>query len=271
MAKSSDKNFLICPISAQIVLALTLAGAKENTAVELSKAIRVPKDVEQIQGIINPVIKSIHNVTKVKLSTANKMFVRDKFPINETYKELAIKVFDAEVDSLDFTDVNKAANIINEWVESKTENKIKKLIDSSVIDSTTALLVVNALHFKGTWEYPFETFLTRKAPFHLKPNVTVEVDTMSSVNTYLYAENAKLDAKFLQIPYQKEEVVMVVILPNKIDGLKLIENELDEVLSPQKYEEQTVQIDMPKFEMEYELDLIPHLKTVSIKYKYFFN
>lgn len=258
----NNKSFLVSPLSAHIILALALAGAKEKTADQLSKGLHLPKDPEDIKKIIQPLLSSISNVSKVKLTTANKMYIRDNFKVNETFQELAVKSFGAETDLLDFTNTSNAADVINKWVESKTENRIKKLVDKDVINEDTALVLVNALHFKGTWEYPFEESFTKKMPFYVTPKEKIEIDTMNAVNTYLYAENKELDARFLQLPYENEEVTMTIVLPNQKDGLKALEARLDEVLKTQKYSEQNVDVQIPKFKTEFSLDLIPALKEV---------
>jgi len=56
---------------------------------------------------------------------------------------------------------------INEWVLSQTNNLIKDLLPPNSIDSTTRMVLVNAIYFKGAWKYSFDSQNTIKAPFIL--------------------------------------------------------------------------------------------------------
>ena len=54
---------------------------------------------------------------------------------------------------LDFSD-GKAASQINEWVGNQTNGKIKDVV-SEDLDTNTALVLVNAIYFKGEWKRKF--------------------------------------------------------------------------------------------------------------------
>jgi serine protease inhibitor len=44
----------------------------------------------------------------------------------------------------------------NPWVEQKTDNKINDLLRPGVLDSSTRLLLTNAIDCKGDWQTPFD-------------------------------------------------------------------------------------------------------------------
>lgn len=56
--------------------------------------------------------------------------------------------------------------IINDWIEEKTNHKIKDMVSSNSLNRQTRLMLVNALHFKGTWKTPFIKQRTSKATFY---------------------------------------------------------------------------------------------------------
>ena len=62
----------------------------------------------------------------------------------------------APVGEIDFGNPRKAAKKINGWVEKETKNNIKDLISPKMLKKDTNLIMVNAIHFKASWEKPFD-------------------------------------------------------------------------------------------------------------------
>ena len=62
---------------------------------------------------------------------------------------LSRKYYGAEHENLNFEDDPEGSReIINKWVESQTNEKIKELLPKGSIDEDTALVLVNAIYFK---------------------------------------------------------------------------------------------------------------------------
>ncbi len=56
------------------------------------------------------------------------------------------------VTNLDFMENPEGSReTINQWVEGKTRNRIRDLLPAGSIDSATALVITNAIYFKGNW------------------------------------------------------------------------------------------------------------------------
>ena len=53
-------------------------------------------------------------------------------------------------------DAAAACKAINSWVEKETKDMIKKLFDPADLDPNTMVALCSALHFKGTWKFPFD-------------------------------------------------------------------------------------------------------------------
>ena len=76
--------------------------------------------------------------------------------------------FDSGIENVDFQkDHEKVRIAINQWVESVTKTKIKDLLGQGTIDGLTRFIIVNAIHFKGSWEKPFDIRSTLKSFFNL--------------------------------------------------------------------------------------------------------
>ncbi|GLV38020.1 Serpin 42Da [Carabus blaptoides fortunei] len=247
---TKEGNLLICPLSVQTVLALVQAGAKTQTSDEIGRALNLPEDKTKTQQGFHKLMQSLNNADKVTLDIANKVYIAKGFQIASGFKEIATNNFDAGIDNVDFARSAEAAQTINQWVEEKTNEKIKNLIKPNDLNALTRMVLVNALYFKGTWKNTFDNYMTRKRDFYLNEHDTVQVNMMHQTEWFNYAENAALDCKFLEMPYVGDEFVMTIVLPNKKDGLAALENKMAEVLAPQNYKKERVDVMMPKFSVE---------------------
>jgi serpin B len=68
---------------------------------------------------------------------------------------------------VDFKTAPEAARLtINQWVEQKTEDKIKDLLPPGSVNSDTRLVLTNAIYFKGDWQTQFDKAATKDEDFH---------------------------------------------------------------------------------------------------------
>ena len=84
----------------------------------------------------------------------------------------------AEPVGMDFGQAEQSRMAINEWVEEQTNKKIQDLIAPGSIRAWTKLVLVNAIYFKGDWQFKFNKEITRKGDFHVSKTKTVQADMM---------------------------------------------------------------------------------------------
>lgn len=70
--------------------------------------------------------------TEVKLAIANKMYVKEAFPIEPAFTAALEKNFNASAEVVDFLE-DSTINIINKWVEEKTDKKIMNIVSPGTI------------------------------------------------------------------------------------------------------------------------------------------
>ena len=85
----------------------------------------------------------------------------------EDFEKVMKASFYAKATQTDFAASEVARKLINDWVEQKTEKKIKDLIPEGILNSLTRLVLVNAIYFKGDWASKFEEDSTREANFYV--------------------------------------------------------------------------------------------------------
>ncbi|KAK4877165.1 hypothetical protein RN001_009671 [Aquatica leii] len=261
-AKNNNGNFLLSPSSLHAVLSLATVGGKENTLQQLSKALHLPPDAQKIQSMFQTLTPNFEVTKLYQFGSANKMYVHESMTIKKEYEETAANVFKTDVENVDFNNKKETTSKINKWVESKTDSKIKDLIKENSLDSNVGLILVNALYFHGFWLNEFEP--ANLGFFYLNKTQVVNTEMMYQRKYFKYYEDDLLDAQFLEMPFKGDNVVMTFVLPKKVDGLASLEQNISKVLAVDNLSLADVEVGIPKFKIESDVDLKPLLNSIGI-------
>ncbi|XP_050466462.1 serine protease inhibitor 3/4-like isoform X9 [Cataglyphis hispanica] len=265
VAKEQQDNLIASPLSANIALTMAANGAAGTTEEQFRHVLHLPSKTQTLTGF-QQLINTMNNVENVTLNLANKLFIGKDFPVKSQYKQDLQTYFHSDIESVDFSQSAKAADTINTWSKEKTNNRIDNIVQADDLDSSLALVLANAVYFKGNWAHQFDPKATTDRPFHVDANNVKQVPTMFRKGNYKYVELPEHEAKCIELPYANKEVSMVIILPDKIDGLAALIDNIDAVMLDcnvrlaQTYERE-VRVYLPKFKTESKLDLGNTLST----------
>jgi serpin B len=263
LVDNSD-NILVSPFSAETIMALTQSGAVGTTGTEIRSSLFLPDSREETESVLKQILPAIHS-NEYTLKTANKIYVENNFAIKDDFKKVATDVYQAQFQNIEFAESAAAADEINKWVEEQTANKIHDLVAPDELDATTRVVLINALYFEGNWTSPFQPLLTKKSSFVTTDGTTVPIDAMFQESVeYNFYESADLDAKFLELPFLGQDASMTIVLPNKMEGIAVLEKQMDAVLATPEYTKQYVQVSMPKFKIATMTDFKSILETLGV-------
>ncbi|XP_055602044.1 serine protease inhibitor 42Dd-like isoform X2 [Uranotaenia lowii] len=260
-------NVVISPFSISSCLSFAGMGAAGPTAEEMFASLKHGSASER-HGVADNYGKILRNlVDNNSLKIANKMYIMDKYSLKSSFHEIATKSFHSEAESVNFGDSATAAQTINNWVEGKTNNKIKELISPEALDDLTRMVLVNAIHFKGTWTHQFNPDKTVPRPFWTSETESVDVPMMNIKKQFNYGLFDELNMAALELTYSDSEVSMLILLPHERDGLAKLEENLlninfDDIRS--KMYNQEVEVFLPKFKIEFDLDLKETLEKLGM-------
>lgn len=259
-----DKNIFASPASVAMVLTMTYNGAEGETRQAMAQTL-------ELQGMTLPEINHANAQLKavlenpdpkVQLAIANSLWARKGIPFKPAFIKVNKDFYGAEVTDLNFSQPN-AASAINDWVSRKTKGKIDKIID--VIDRDAILFLINAIYFKGTWTAEFDKTKTKEDAFHLLDGRQKKHPMMSQSGHYRYYRGQDFQA--ISLPYGKERVSMYIFLPDK-------DHRLEEFLRGlnaenwetwmSKFRKTEGTIVLPRFKLEYEVDLNDALKALGL-------
>ncbi|KAJ3624385.1 hypothetical protein MTP99_018011 [Tenebrio molitor] len=262
--KTEKANFLVSPFSAATLLALAQSGCRGDTAEEIRQVLHFVGDREKAEGAVKEVLSKLTN-EEYTLHTANKIYVKTNFSVKEEFQKIAVEVYGAQSENVDFSEKNDAAKLMNAWVEEQTQHKIQNLVDPEILNNLTRVVLINALYFNAKWLVPFPPFHTRKSDFHKSAKEVVQVDTMYLDEQYFnYYECQHLDAKLLELPF-KGGASLTIVLPNQIEGLVSLESKIKRSFLPHNLTKQLVNVALPKFKIESTVDFKKVLKKLGVK------
>ncbi|XP_011149751.1 antichymotrypsin-2 isoform X2 [Harpegnathos saltator] len=260
IAKEKEGNLICSPLSANVALSMAATGSEGETKKQFKNVLKLPEMEAQTLESYQHLINNLNDVENVTLKLANKIFIASNFLIKPEYKNSLQTYFYSDIQSVDFKQNQQAANTINDWSKEKTNNRIDNIVKAADLDPSTALVLANAVYFKGKWAKEFDPKNTKDRPFHVDTNTVKQVPTMYRKGYYKFVELPEHNVKCIEIPYANTQVNMVIILPNEIDGLAALTNNLDvitEVCNTRLSEayEREVKLYLPKFKIESELNL----------------
>ena len=263
----AGENLFLSPFSIQVALAMCAVGAKGETRRVMCDLIGAPENVDEQNRQYAALLKSVNGEGErpFQLVTANALWGQRGYHFKPDFKKAVADFYDGTFNELNFRDLpDEAVKTINAWVSDKTREKIKDLIQRSLINHDTRLILTNAIYFKGQWEKEFDKADTRDDDW-LGPE-SCKVPMMHQSGGYLYYEGDSFQA--LDLPYKGRQLSMLVVLPKQNDGLALVENQWT---SNQSYSQVTdgldhegnVIVSLPRFKMEAKFLLRPVLCAMN--------
>jgi serpin B len=225
--RTAEGNLFFSPYSISTALAMTYAGARGETAGQMARTLRFHLDETALHpafGRLEAMLNEIEQKGDIQLRVANALWPHVKYKFLPDYLALLKKYYGTLVTAVDYNQAEAVRQMINEWVEEKTADKIKNLIPAGTLDALTRLVLVNAIYFKGNWANQFNPDVTEKQPFRLAAGGSVEVPLMRRTAEFGYAERD--DLQILEMPYSGHDLSMIVLLPREIDGLAGLEEKL---------------------------------------------
>ncbi|XP_049620968.1 LOW QUALITY PROTEIN: leukocyte elastase inhibitor-like [Suncus etruscus] len=270
----STANLFFSPFSVSSALAMVFLGTRGSTEAQLAKTLHFDtvKEIHPRFQSLNSDINK-HGASHI-LKVANRLYGEKTYKFLPEFLDSTQKIYGAELASVDFQHASKEARkAINEWVKEQTEGKITKMLAKGVVDSMTKLVLVNAIYFKGKWQEEFSKEDTQKATFRLNKKDTKKVKMMYQKNKFPLGYIEDLRCQVLELPYQGEELSMVILLPNDIEdgttGLQKIEKQmtlekLSEWTNAENMSVVEVRVYLPRFKLEENYSLKSHLAHLGL-------
>jgi len=268
ISKEKTENIFFSSPSISTAFSILYEGAKGDTATEIQNAFGFPTDDNERQvgfiSFINMMNQKNNDENTVQMS--NALWLANGFTPLPEYTYTAKTYYDSSIDTVNFaTDDGRLE--INDWVKSKTQNRIEELLIPGSTTSLTKMVITNTIYFKGEWEYPFELENTYDSDFVVNPTKTVTVPMMAYEHKMNLNHTSTDQMQMLQMPYKGNSFSMLIILPHDAWDMQSVEDSitLDNLeLWKSQFRDFRGIIHIPKFTLDTEYDLKETLPDVGI-------
>jgi serpin B len=224
--RGQSGNLFFSPESVSTALAMAYAGARGDTAAEMAKTLRFtlpPERLHPAMGALLAGLNAPHDAYQLRV--ANALWAERDYKFLDDFLKLTASDYGAGFNQVDFKGATEAARLtINQWVEQKTDSKIKDLLQPGMVNPLTRLVLTDAIYFKADWQAQFQKAQTEDGDFHLAAAKTVKTPLMHRTGGYSYFDGGTFQA--LEMPYRSRELSMIVFLPKDMDGLSSFEQSL---------------------------------------------
>jgi serpin B len=277
--RKQDGNLFFSPYSIATALDMTWTGAAGQTATEMSSVLHLDlaaKDAGKPDDAAKAAVLSASDKLRkdlvqsgkdgqFQLSIANALWGQKGYPFKPEFLKSIKDHFDGGLEQVDFKQPEPARQTINNWVAEQTKDKIKDLIPTGILTPATRLVLTNAIYFKAAWAEQFKKDNTKPGQFHLTADQQIDAPMMNMTHRFTYAEADGM--KLLSMPYQGNRTSMVILLPDKVDGLA----DLEKSLTAEKMDGwikslkgRMVHLALPKFKMTTQFQLADQLKALGM-------
>ncbi len=262
---ASDESFFASPLSISMAFGMALNGADGETYDQM-------RDFFSHDGLSNEEINTafrdlIDLLTRLdpqaRMEIANSIWYRRGFEVLEEFLQTNADYFDAEIADLDFGDP-AAVDIINGWINDKTNGLIEEMIDE--IGPDVVMYLINAIYFKADWTVQFDSEDTRDEKFTTGTGEQIDVPMMRVREAFGYFGNE--DWQVVDLPYGDGAFSFTAFLPADRHNLgefagTLTRQEFDAITS--QIVEDTVNVYLPRFEIDYDYgDIMDDLQDMGL-------
>ena len=265
--EKSQDNIFLSPYSISSVLQMISIGARGQTQEELRDVLGVTNlTIETMNAAYEALSQSLSSTqSNALLNIANAVWFRIGAQLDSQFASVNQKFYQATLAPMDFSDPH-SAQTMNDWASQNTHGKIRTIIQPPV-PADTAIILANAIYFKGTWLDQFDAKQTKPRAFHLADGSQPQIPMMEQTRTFRYQTGPGFQA--VQLFYSGKRLEMEILLPEPNSSVEALLGHLDaktwlnEILP--NFRENRGTLVLPRFKLRYGAELKNTLAALGLK------
>ena len=267
-------NLFFSPLSIHQALTMTYAGAAGDTATEMASVLHLGALAHGPHAAQNALDLSLAAAADTPLAEgeagapltleiANSIWGAPQLRWEAPFLDTLALNYGAGLQLTDFAaDPEAARQAINAWVADRTHDRIAELISQGILSADTAMVLVNAIFFKGSWAEKFEETATKVESFTLPGDGHVDVPMMHAFSETQYAAGEGYQAA--TIPYVGGRTSMLLIVPEDMETFESTFDAGEYAALLGRMGQREVDLALPKFEFKFGASLSQPLQALGM-------
>jgi serpin B len=271
----TNTNLVFSPASISIALAMTYAGAAGTTATEMAQTLHFSLPPDRLHPAFNALDQALASRGQgysgadggpMQVNIVNALWAEKTYAFRSDFLDTLAANYGAGVNLLDFINAPEPSRVtINTWVANQTNNKIQDLLPSGSVDSSTRLVLTDAVYLNAAWKSPFDPNDTYDGSFTLFDGSSVTVKFMNAEDSILPAVQGT-NFVAASLPYADDRLSLVIVVPDA-GQFSQVESSLDATALGTLVAgltSQQVVLGLPRFKVETGADLVDLLKALGM-------
>lgn len=258
---NEEDNILLSPLSVAYALSMTANGAQGETLAQFEQTLGM--SVEDLNKYLAAYMEDLVSEDGFKINLANSLWIDQNkgIKIKDDFIQINKQYYNAEIFETPF-DENMIESV-NSWVSENTDGMIDELLEE--VPELAVMYLINAVCLDAKWEENYVDSDLWEDVFTSESGKTTNIDFMHSEEEY-YLENESFTGVMKY--YNDDRYAFVGLLPKENISLdeaisSLNGEQLQNLLNDADKCE--VYTSIPKFEMEYDLNMNSVLQEMGIK------
>lgn len=256
------RNVFISPLSIFLALQMTENGSTGATRTAMRKVLALPdRDASELNASAAALQSALKSRDATALIIANALWADQHFPLAPDFVKMCESTFGARAASLNFVDP-KAADEINNWVESNTNGKIGSIVTPDIVRKA-AVILTNAVYFAAKWRSEFPVSETADQAFHKTGGGTKTVPMMhQSLLRGAYRSGSNFEGAMLS--YKESSAYFYALLPQAGHAPNEVLASLDLEHLTSGPAEFDLDLKLPRFNLDFSASLVEYLKKMGM-------
>ncbi|XP_032437883.1 serine (or cysteine) peptidase inhibitor, clade H, member 2 [Xiphophorus hellerii] len=264
----SSVNTLFSPLLLASSLEALSEGSAGKTAEQIRELLKPPSGTKEAVGeLLSMALESFvkANGTSFQIHASSGVFTKQAPAISQAFAKEIQSRFRLQHRTMGKGDAKADLKQLREWAEAALSGKEMAPLEAEIKAKAGAMILTNALHFKGLWQRELSEESTDRRTFLGKKYTKVIM--MHRAGRYRFHEDVDNMVQVLEAPLWGGKASLVLLLPFHVENLA----RLDKLLTPEllsKWLERTavtgVALSLPKANITSSLSLQKQLSSLGL-------